>query len=61
MPKKGRVKVTCKEVTCRKEIEMEWQKPQIKTYSEEELMKELQVKALSGQEQSSFGSFDRRR
>ncbi len=28
---------------------MEWQKPQIKSYSEEELVKELQVKALSGQ------------
>lgn len=27
---------------------MEWQKPQIKTYNEEELMKELQVKAFSG-------------
>ena len=38
---------------------MEWQKPQIISYSEEELVKELQVKALSGQEdndQSGFGS-----
>ncbi len=39
---------------------MEWQKPQIKTYSEEELMKELQVKAFSGQEQGGYGSFDHR-
>ena len=28
---------------------MEWQKPQIISYSEEELVKELQVKAFSGQ------------
>ena len=27
---------------------MEWQRPQITSYSEEDLMKELQVKALSG-------------
>ncbi len=27
---------------------MEWQKPQIKSYSEEELLKELEVKAQSG-------------
>ena len=38
---------------------MEWQKPQIKSYSEEELLKELQVKAFSGQDSGS-GSFDHR-
>ena len=42
---------------------MEWQKPQIKSYSEEELVKELQVKAFSGQtdkDQSGYGSYDHR-
>lgn len=41
---------------------MEWQKPQITSYSEEELVKELQVKALSGQEDapSGFGTFSHR-
>ena len=42
---------------------MEWQKPQIISYSEEELVKELQVKAYSGQNNyfpSGRGSFDHR-
>ena len=30
---------------------MEWKKPQIVSYSEEDLMKELQVKANSGSDQ----------
>jgi len=34
---------------------MEWQKPQITSYSEEDLMKKLQVKALSGSESSGGG------
>ena len=42
---------------------MEWQKPQITSYSEEELVKELQVKAFSGQtdnNQSGYGPYDHR-
>jgi hypothetical protein len=46
---------------------MEWQKPQIISYSEEELVKELQVKAFSGQDNNSnnynnsgYGSYDQR-
>ena len=41
---------------------MEWQKPQIISYSEEELVKELQVKALSGQQDapSGYGPYDHR-
>ena len=41
---------------------MEWQKPQIKSYSEEELLKELQVKAFGGQDQvpGGHGHYDHR-
>ena len=38
-------------------LEMEWQKPQIKSYSEEELVKELLVKAFSGQDDAPRGGF----
>ncbi len=41
---------------------MEWQKPQIKSYSEEELLKKLQVKAFGGQDDvpSGRGNHDHR-
>jgi len=42
---------------------MEWQKPQIISYSEEELVKELQVKAFSGQDNKppgGYGPYDHR-
>jgi hypothetical protein len=39
---------------------MEWQKPQIISYSEEELVKELQVKAFSGQN-NNYGPYDHRK
>ncbi len=38
---------------------MEWQKPEIKSYNEEELLKELQVKAFSaGKEDQGGGNED---